>query len=348
MKTRVVAIFLVVVTLLSLLLVGCKEENEESENISGVEQGTESVSPEYETDPVAQGYYADALRFIESGDYKEAYVCLKNCNGYKDSDELLRNFKIVYKKSISTSYMPDGKQVGVSECDYDDNGNPILKVSKSYKHVWEYDEYGNKTLDVLYNESGEIDSKFTYKYQYDENGNVTQRLKYKKDQATVMEKILYVYDENNVLVHEQRYSYDKKTIDWEYTYDENGRVISRGNESGYRRYEYDEDGKLLREWSVSTERTRLDVEYEYDENDNLISVTEYDASDNISVIYKYGYDERGNKTFYATCDSQGQERVREEYDIFGNCIRKIPIDENGVVLGETKIEYPDLTVVYLG
>ena len=106
MKTRVVAIFLVVVTLLSLLLVGCKEENEESENISGVEQGTESVSPEYETDPVAQGYYADALRFIESGDYKEAYVCLKTVMDIKTATSFCGISRSFIKKAFQRVICP--------------------------------------------------------------------------------------------------------------------------------------------------------------------------------------------------------------------------------------------------
>ena len=123
----------VVITLISLVLVGCL-----------IFATIAFIVP-----PIR---YGNALDNIEEGNYKEAYVALRLLGDYKDCKILLENFKVVNGRE-ETRY-------------YDADGN--LKGSTVYERNCD----GVIVLSAMYDKDGNVKDKSEYVYEYDANGNV--------------------------------------------------------------------------------------------------------------------------------------------------------------------------------
>ena len=145
--------------------------------------------------------YGNALDDIENGNYKDAYITLKTLGNYKDSKEILRDFTLVYLNEESRYY---------------DEYADLIRTE-----TIKMNELGEKRLEVLYDEEGEL----WHKEEYDENGN----------------EIYYIDYEN---YKGERRLYSKRE------YNENGDITLDYRLPLYgiyrHEYEYDAYGQLLR------------------------------------------------------------------------------------------------------
>ena len=123
-----------------------------------------------------------------------------------------------------------------------------------------------------------------------------------------------VFDENNTLICEN-------TIQNDYIYDENGRLVQYGNT----KYEYNKNGNLkeYNYWfNIDECKYTYKKNYKYDENDRLIKYTWLDNRDYgyDTTTYKdtitYEYDDRGN-CIYEEYDSDSCNHIHK-YDSYGN------------------------------
>ena len=119
----------------------------------------------------------------------------------------------------------------------------------------------------------------TYHYEYDQNGNRT--LVEIKDDGLTLESTVYTYDRLNKLVSSREVTANGLYL-YEYTYDDNGNLISEDRHRAYelnanqytniRRYEYTKDNKLESVYSGNT----LLVSYTYDGDGTITSSLERD------------------------------------------------------------------------
>lgn len=119
----------------------------------------------------------------------------------------------------------------------------------------------------------------TYHYEYDPNGNRTQVEI--KDDGLTLESTVYTYDRLNKLVRSREVTASGLYI-YEYTYDDNGNLISEDRHRAYetqpalytniRRYEYTKDNKLEAVYSGNT----LLVAYTYDGDGTITSTLDRD------------------------------------------------------------------------
>ena len=119
----------------------------------------------------------------------------------------------------------------------------------------------------------------TYHYEYDQNGNRT--LVEIKDDGLTLESTVYTYDRLNKLVSSREVTANGLYL-YEYTYDDNGNLISEDRHRAYelnanqytniRRYEQTKDNKLESVYSGNT----LLVSYTYDGDGTITSSLERD------------------------------------------------------------------------
>ncbi len=287
--------------------------------------------------------YNRAQELIKEGNYTEAYRLLNDCNGYKDSEEQLKDFSYTFRTAEIIDYGEnDESEKIVIKADrygnitlisqYDEDENPV-KVGIEYK----YDDCGNP-IHVTSRWDGELRS--TTELEYDKNDNVVLRLDYYDGTDKIRKKSEFEYDANG------------KTKEMIVSYRENGAVDDK--------YEnrYDKSGNL-----IFTSSTHYDdygnVEYaykhnyEYDDKGNEIygNVIRYDKYG--SIDYKsedrYKYDDKGNETWKLTVsyDQNGLEKSRSEstfvneYDEKGNLSRQTEYDEDGNAEYITEYRYDE-------
>ena len=280
--------------------------------------------------------YNEAIKMIEKSDYLGAYNNLRRCGKYKNTKELLGQFKVICDKCTSFTYDADGNIAFKDECYYDENGNETLYVSydadgnieHKETHKYEYDENRNTTLCVCYDEDGNEDCR--YGYEYDKNGNrtIVTRENTDNSKGTIIpvERYEFKYDEcGNVIL--------------EVGYDANGNII---NEIAY---EYDENGnKILA--TATSKRWKSNYNYEYDQNGNCMRESCYDSEGKIKSNTEYKYDENGNKTFEVFYDESGRvtAETKCKYDHLGNVI--IWHGTNGENDSKVVNEYINPRVIY--
>lgn len=182
-------------------------------------------------------------------------------------------------------------------------------------------------------------------YHFDKNGNVAWMERIDGDHLMAVSR--YTYDENGNLLCRR----DSSGISWEYTYDEQNRMLTEeltdGESSWKTLYSYEEgkiicdslrNGKLFQqtEYTINAKgqvikATTYDVgsdqltkelynmaEFTYDENDNLVSSKFYSCYDDKWQIAHYVYDENG-KCLERTVEGSNISD-HYEYDDYGNMI----------------------------
>jgi hypothetical protein len=230
----------------------------------------------------------------------------------------------------STLYTEDGTALPDCEYEYYDSGK--LKSETSYykgvkDQYCEYDENGNETLIIYYDDNGVDEDKTIY--EYDQNGNKIKETITYKDYEEIS---TYEYDSDNNLIH--KVHYEDGNISYDTTYDSYGnetRDISYGEYGSDWSYvnEYDSNGNLIKYTSYKTdnldEPKYYDI-YTYDANNNRILCESYRAgSDSPTQIieYEYEYDADNNLIRKLTKYDDILYRFEEyAYDLSGNVIKK--------------------------
>ncbi len=172
---------------------------------------------------------------------------------------------------------------------YDANGAEILESS----FVYENDENGN--LLSVRRMGGNSEGNLT-EYEYDENGNETVRISY-NDDGTVMERMERKYDKNGNVLEVKTISSDgTEEIHAVYSYDEEGKLVelfyySEGEKDTRCTYEYDENGNSAVEclYDARGNLTIMDSK-SYDEAGRLIKNVRENKKYGIVTTeeYKYG------------------------------------------------------------
>ena len=205
--------------------------------------------------------YGNTIRWIiydEDGEYE--------CKYEYEYDEY-ENMTDMYQ------YDEDGLIFHKTEYQYYEDGNIAFEVEcyeeEFYvKKGYDYDEYGNVTACVYYNEDETIDYTDKYEYEYDKYGKMTLKLEYDRDR-TLLSSTKYEYDEYGNMTY--------KII-----CDEDGEL-----ESKYK-YKYNEYGKLSsRVWYDENEKVYQEDEYDEYGNETLSVV--YDEDGNVRYKYTYKY-----------------------------------------------------------
>lgn len=173
-----------------------------------------------------------------------------------------------------------------------------------------FDEKGNKTLDVNYNQEGKIVKN--NQYQYDSAGNLITSLHYDPD-GLLYSSLTFKY-ENNILIEKNiTYYQDGAPMKYKFRYDQKGNLIEE--------IDYDGHGNLFKGWQysynkndqVTEERFYLPygclyekAKFEYDLHGNLIKEQHFDMEGKLYRELHFAYDKEG----YLVEESKTQYRGR--------------------------------------
>ena len=151
---------------------------------------------------------------------------------YDDSGNLIE--EVSYKNGVIISH---------EKYEYDEDGRKIKSLacfgerSKTVS-VYQYNDYGNLTMESTYSYYGEKVNKIGCLYEYDRGGNLIRRTFSKEDVFNGAEE--YMYDTSGNLANEASYDEEGNTL-WinGFDYDENGNMIKETTLSYIKKCEYD-------------------------------------------------------------------------------------------------------------
>ena len=196
---------------------------------------TYQYQTEYEYD--SAGNQIRVLSYHEDGTYSEYEFKYK----YDDTGNLI--------EMISCE---DGVIIGHEKYEYDEDGRikSLVYVGERSKNVsvYQYDYYGNMTMEVIYSFYGEIFNKNCFLYEYDKDGNLIKETHYRYDIFIGISE--YMYDDSDNLIREVFYDTEGDSIWFRgYEYDKNGNIIEETTLSHINKYEYDEQNNKTKEIS---------------------------------------------------------------------------------------------------
>ena len=279
--------------------------------------------------------YNGALEDIENGNYKDAYITLKTLGNYKDSEEILRDFTLVYLKTELLSYDEYGDPNGTIFTTHYENG-------KEREFSW-YDEEG------LLREKRECN----------ENGDTLLHLQNKADGTLLQNDYNEYFSDGKIRYHETHSMSGRKIKITKayYQYDENGKISveTRINEYGESKtvYKYDANGRKIEVKEIDTNGKEQKTVYEYDENGNMTLYMKYNQSNELTEKRIWEYDASGNEVFFELWGRSWGEfgvtsRARSTYDSNGKKILYVVYDKDDNVT--VKIEYAyddDSRLIYM-
>jgi len=297
-------------------------------------------------------HYTTAKKLINDKNYTEAYFHLLDCRSFKDAETLLGNFRVIHDKEVSCHYSGDGALTYKYVFEYNNRGDQTLYIKYDEKgnifekHEYKYDDRGNLLHYIRYDKNGDI--RFKEEYKYDDRGNKTFYSESKAGRDT--KKCEYVYDENNCLIrsiesNEFEGKWNKKVND----YDKNGNLtlqtIYDVNENLAVKHEYKYDERGLRTQYILHDKDGSILEqafWEYDKQGNLLLKYSIGKSGNISKDFEYGYDDRGNQILINIYNYKGLFNKEElAYDENSNMILRIVYNSNGDMVFRAEYEYND-------
>lgn len=293
--------------------------------------------------------YAEAITLLEQGKNAEAYDILKELGEYKDTQEILKNFRYV-PSTVSFTYVnAEGEEIrppqsyhftyeqnrltnfqhGYSSYDYtyDANGNLqerlVITPDMTIRGEFVHDQNGNLCKKTWY--YGEEVNQI-YEYAYDSNGNIIQEVCYERPRVydpnfpplSLQHTINYTYDANNRIIKKVRDSGSTSSI-VSYLYDAAGKLIEETINDKTYRYSYDESGKILKK----TLGDDILEEYIYDTSGHLIKHS-YRTSPSNFYFYTYEYTYNAKGQLIREVDDGPSARIIREYtyDAEGNLIYK--------------------------
>lgn len=253
--------------------------------------------------------YNDAVELIGQEKYLEAYYRLHKCRGYKDTEDVLNNFILVYEKSTYT--FSDGK---TSVTDYI------------------YDEEGRCTSEKTLNSSGSISS---FEYQYDEAGNLLKEIENMSDGRVFITEFIYgnygcIKEEHSSLHQDYKYT-------TEYEYDDGGRCIKEittdsDGDVDTVDYHYDSAGNLLKAYYSRSWGGDAFIEYFYDSESMCVEERHWFAQDETPYeTVEYVRNGTGEWTVRVSKDRGGnvEKTMQNFYDDYGNRYKYTITDSEG-------------------
>ncbi len=253
-------------------------------------------------------YYVDSFKY----QYDENGNMIKKTeyNGYLD--EVINKCEYQYNEDGNVTEKlyyssPDTKIPEKTVYEYDENGNMVKIISSSNDTtLYEYDENGLLIKEICYNNHGEIET--IYKYKYDEYENLTEKAYYYRNEDDDPNLTKYKYDKYGNLIEDveyiskDSYGYDPDNpYNYKHNYlcDENGNILQEmSGDILFREHNYDENGnrsKTIYYYEDQDGNKFQDTyEYEYDEMGNKIREKINSQYSGSSHEWKYEYDEKGN------------------------------------------------------
>ncbi len=163
---------------------------------------------------------------------------------------------------------------------------------QEYLHEYtEFDDAGHAMEAITYNPDGTIDH--SYKYKYDTDGRVTDELLLEGDDE-ITEHRSMVYNTDGQLVTELVHYLDGSADKLHFTYDEQGRLLSRK--------------------SIDSEGETGNYVVNVYNGDHLVSETEYDIAGEIITQRKIIYDKESNITEEVFLTPEENYHVNYSYD----------------------------------
>ena len=272
--------------------------------------------------------YGNALDDIENGNYKDAYITLKTLGNYKDSEEILRDFTLVYLKTELLYY--------------DEYGDPSFTIFTTHY------ENGKEREFSRYDEEGLL----LEKRECNENGDTLLHLQNKADGTLLQNDYSEYFSDGKIRYHET-HSMSGREIQITktyYQYDENGKISveTRKNEFGESKtvYKYDANGQKIEVKAIDINGKEQKTVYEYDENGNKTLEMEYNQSNELTEKRIWEYDASGNTVFFELSGRSNGElvvksRTRSTYDASGKKILSVIYDKDDNVREKTEYAYDD-------
>jgi YD repeat-containing protein len=237
-----------------------------------------------------------------------------------------------------------------------DIGN--LQNNSIYKIMSRFDEQGKKIRQVTWTPDGLISSRTNY--SYDEDGLLTAERNYDGD-GHYTSADLYSYDRKGREVLRKQYAPDGNIyMKTSSEYDGRGNLIVEESYDAYKdlagraKWRYDTSGNPIMEAVFNADDTLTrKTTYEYDGRGNMVAMNNtifgltsrtvytyndkdqkteerhYNAEKIPDTRITYKYDDQGNETEqnYYSADNKLQRTItyRNEYDRYGNLVRKVQI-----------------------
>lgn len=303
----------IVLVLICVLLSSCDHENT-------------SVGEEVNYSEVLE----TAQKFIDDGNYEDAYKTLYSICDYPEAKEMLADFKVHPLNTAGNGSAKAKPSFYICEYTYDENGVLLSKeeklsndVTKTYTYT--YDEMGRLLKEAVkkvspYNSSYDSASKTktengSIEYTYNEQGDVINKYVIEAIGLPYNDEYIYEYDDSGKKISVYSLTEDETTY---FTYNEQGQLIKEEDEYGsVHSFEYDQNGNLVKE----TLGSGGVVEYTYDEHNNLIKMVEnYNIGEynEIKNIHRYTYNEHGVLSVYSFKDINLAEYVERhsEFEYF--------------------------------
>lgn len=303
----------IVLVLICVLLSSCDHENT-------------SVGEEVNYSEVLE----TAQKFIDDGNYEDAYKTLYSICDYPEAKEMLADFKVLPLNTAGNGSAKAKPSFYICEYTYDENGVLLSKeeklsndVTKTYTYT--YDEMGRLLKEAVkkvspYNSSYDSASKTktengSIEYTYNEQGDVINKYVIEAIGLPYNDEYIYEYDDSGKKISVYSLTEDETTY---FTYNEQGQLIKEEDEYGsVHSFEYDQNGNLVKE----TLGSGGVVEYTYDEHNNLIKMVEnYNIGEynEIKNIHRYTYNEHGVLSVYSFKDINLAEYVERhsEFEYF--------------------------------
>jgi hypothetical protein len=253
------------------------------------------------------------------------------------SDRLRGNVKSITITSYKLKPNPDkflkGRHILTSYSRYDANGNIVEFVTsavedtvdgeainlKPSKIKYKYDNEGNLTGKIDYNQNGSVeDSSF---YHVDNTGNQIDYFTYKGD-GTLESKLTSLYNNQGIILESNEYTKGKLTLRNTYKYDSK---FNNTEESCY--------------WADGTLKWR--EAFSYDKKGNLEEVTDYKLNGRFESRFTYKYDDKDNvieENEYNSDTSTRHKRITSRYAANGAVVETNRFNEDGILVFTLKLD----------
>lgn len=220
----------------------------------------------------------DRISEIESGNIKDYLGNLRKYSYFDENGILLwTHLRDYNEKNIATRIT----------C-LDANGSEVAQVT------YEYDNEGKRTVDSGgYNYADGIFTRVIN--EYDNNGNLVKASTYNITSGLMEEYHTYTYTDGDKYSRIDYYTPDNNTTGYSlYTWNSNGKILSR--------ISYSETGQLEYDWR-----------YFYDANDNLVRWEGYDSSGELYSVQIHEYDSNNNEIRIIHQDGNGNITGQIDY-----------------------------------
>lgn len=291
--------------------------------------------------------YNNAMQLLAEKEYLKSYNILKELKQYKNSEEVIENFRFVPKE---TKHYETGGEADITHYTYNAAENK-LKVTNNPQRLYDMEyvfnnngdcievtQWGN-TRKISYDAQGRCvsvsDSDSREEFKYDNNGNLVKETFCSDYSVQTTE---YTYDKNSNCIRKKWEHSSYGIFTTEYTYDEKGNCIKEevfDEEKKYveliKEYVYDEKGNCIGIYNPNTDNIFENYPYvvhyggrfTYDENGYSKSetITRFNCN---SSFTKYIYDKNGKCIKESLLKSGGwQDEINYTYDKKGNCIEEV-------------------------